>query len=458
MKKSSTKVFDNTDVIQMLTINTTIPISEIKEGYEDKSNEEGGIFSMNGKLNIRPRYQRAYIADTTANWRENLINSIICGFPINRLYIGIDSSETESVDNANKEMLDGQQRTKTICDFVEGAFAILYNGYLTHFHNLPHEIQERILNYQLDVTYCKGSESARIAWFKRINQPNSILTPQELRNSTWVGEWLENLKKYFCSSSSSVRKQITDKTEKYCASYYANGCKIERCEYLEVALDWISYYVYPEMRKASADDRICRYMAEHQHDTPNDDVIEHYKKVIDWANATFLNNGLKVQKYPQSFAGVAWGKLYAEYGENIYDTIYVTKRIAELLAIQSEFTRPVGLYEWILRGEKREDRNLMSPRTFTPKVRQQQFELQGGMDPLTHEKFSTPDDMEAHHAVPWTLGGTTDISNCIMLSPESHKKYHLGLITAQELVKERDALMERVRENRKRNNQLLGVA
>ena len=457
MAKISTKVFDNTSIIEMLPINSTLKISELVKGYQDNSLTEGGVYSMNGRLNIRPRYQRAYIADTTTNWCENLINSILCNFPINRIYIGIDGSETRGIEEAMLEMLDGQQRSITICRFVTNEFAIPYNGHPAHFRNLPPEIQERILNYNLDITYCKGTESARIAWFKRINQPNSILTPQELRNSTYVGEWLEHLKEFFCSSSAKVKKQITDKTEKYCASYYANG-KIERCEFLEVALDWISYYVYPEMRKASIDDRICRYMAEHQHDGAVDDVINHYKKVIDWANSTFLNNGLKIQKYPQSFAGVNWGKLYAEYGENVYDTIYVTKRIAQLLSIQSEFTRPSGLYEWILRGEKREDRNLMSPRTFTPNVRQRQFELQGGMDVITHKKFNSPDEMDAHHAVPWTLGGTTDISNCIMLSPETHKKVHLGLITAEELIKERDALMELVRENKKRENKLLGIS
>lgn len=449
MAKISTKVFTDTDIINMIPVNSTLKVSELVKGYKDESLEEGGVSSMDGKLNIRPRYQRAYIADTTPGWRENLINSIICGFPINRIYIGIDVADKESIYEAMKEMLDGQQRSITICDFINGKFAIKYQGYDTHFHNLPEELQNRILNYSLDITYCKGDESARIAWFKRINQPNSILVPQELRNSTYVGEWLENLKRFFCSSSASVRKQITDKSDKYCASYYAKGCKIERCEYLEVALDWISYYVYPEMRKASADERICRYMAEHQHDTPNDDVKNHYMKVIDWANATFLNNGKKVQKYPQSFAGVNWGKLYAEYGENVYDTVYVTKRIAELLAIQDEFTTPAGLYEWILRGEKREDRGLICPRTFKPEVRAKQFRAQGGEDPISGEKFEDESQMQAHHIIPWTEGGTTDISNCVLLSPETHKRIHNGLLNNREVEVARNELMDRVREREK---------
>ena len=458
MAKVSTKAFEDTSVIDMLAINSTLKISELVEGYENNSETEGGVSSMKGRLNIRPRYQRAYIADLTPNWRENLINSILCGFPINRVYIGLSSIATGSIFEDMLEMLDGQQRTITICDFHEGKFAIKYNGMLAHFDNLPPEIQQRFLDYELDVTYCKGTESARIAWFKRINQPNSILVPQELRNATYVGEWLEHLKKYFCSCSASARKQITDKSEKYCASYYAKSRKIERCEYLETALDWISYYEYPEMRKASADDRICRYMAEHQNIEPNDDVINHYKAVIDWANATFLNNGKKVQKYPQSFAGVDWGRLYAEYGNNAYDTVYVTNRIAELLAIQDEFTTPAGLYEWILRGEKREDRALMSPRTFKPETRAKQFRAQGGEDPISGEKFEDESQMEAHHIIPWTEGGTTDITNCVLLSPETHKRVHNGLLNNREVEKARNELMERVREREKREREFRGKA
>jgi hypothetical protein len=449
MAKNTNKIFKDTSIIEMLAINSTLKIRDIVKGFVNDSLNDGGVFSMDGTLNIRPRYQRAYIADTSPYWRENLINSIICGFPINRIYIGVDSAEEKSVMDVMKEMLDGQQRTITICEFILGAFAIEYNGMTMHFHNLPTELQERILDYDLDITYCKGTEAARIAWFKRINQPNSILTQQELRNSTYVGAWLEAQKRRFCSASAQARKQITDKNDKYCASYYASGCKIERCDYLEVALDWISYYDYPELRNSSMDERICRYMGDHQHDEPNDLVFEHYKKVIDWANATFLNNGLKTQKYPQSFAGVDWGRLYAEYGENTYDTIYTTKRIAELLDIQFEFSKPAGLYEWILRGEKREDRNLMSPRTFRPQTRQEQFKLQGGEDPISGEKFEDESQMEAHHIVPWTDGGTTNISNCVLLSPETHKKVHNGLLNNAQVLAKRDELMERVRERAK---------
>ncbi|MBQ0090899.1 MAG: hypothetical protein KBT27_16360 [Prevotellaceae bacterium] len=452
--KNSTKVFTNTAKIEMLAINSTIKIGEIVKGYVNNSEtDEGGVFSMDGRLNIRPRYQRAYIADTTTNWRENLINSLICGFPINRLYIGVDKDENKSVDEANIEMLDGQQRTITICDFVIGNFAIQYEGMPCHFDNLPTEIREAILDYDLDVTYCKGSEAARIAWFKRINQPNSILTPQELRNSTYIGAWLENNKRRFCAPTAHAKKQITDKDDKYCASKYISGCKIERSEYLEAVLDWVSYNEYPEMRKATMDDRICRYMSEHQNDEPNDDLFNYYKKVVDWANETFFNFD-KETKYPQSFAGVEWGRLYAEHKDEALDGKYISKRVKELLVIQACFGKPAGLYEWVLLGERDDNTNLMQPRTFNKEYREKQYALQGGIDPFTMEHHDIS-EMDAHHIISWKNGGTTDMSNLVLCTEESHYKYiHGGVYNSEQVQEKRDALMEMVRKNKLANSRI----
>ena len=170
------RLFTDTRVINMITWSGTKKIKDIFEGYKNNSDtEEGGITSMNDKLNIRPRYQRLYIRENDKVWKDNLINSIICKFPINRVYFGV--FEENGVESY--ELLDGQQRLITICEFLNGKESITINGDELAFAALPDDIKEDILNYEIDVTYCKGDEDARIKWFKRINQPNSILTEQE---------------------------------------------------------------------------------------------------------------------------------------------------------------------------------------------------------------------------------------------------------------------------------------
>lgn len=444
--KKSTRVFTNTDEIHMTPFNTQLKIGELIKGYVNNSlTDEGGVTTMNGRNNIRPKYQRSYVAENNVEWRVNLINSILCGFPINRIYIGVDeNSNNDYLNEADWETLDGQQRTITICEFCNDNFPIIYNGYETHFSNLRKDLQERILDYELDITICKGSQDARIAWFKRINQPNSILVPQELRNATYIGEWLEHNKKYFSSPSANIKKQVVDKTEKYCALHYTSSRKIERSELLELAFDWVSYYVYPDYRKKSADERICKYMAEHQHDTPNDDVINHYKKVIDWVNETFLNfDNDSIKKYVQSVQGVEWGRLYAEYSQNHYDGKYISKRVKTLLEIQSCFNKPSGLYEWVIRGEHQEDSNLMGPRNFKKEDIQRQYEAQGGEDPFTGERLPL-EEMEAHHIIPWCEGGTIDRSNLVLCSKETHRKLHNGELNREQVRERRDELMSSV--------------
>lgn len=439
------RLFTDTRVINMITWSGTKKIKDIFEGYKNNSNtEEGGITSMNDTLNIRPRYQRLYIRENDKVWKDNLINSIICKFPINRVYFGV--FEENGVESY--ELLDGQQRLITICEFLNGKESITINGDELAFAALPDDIKEDILNYEIDVTYCKGDEDARIKWFKRINQPNSILTEQELRNATYRGDWLDNLKRFFCAISALAKKQVVDKTDKYYAGRYSKNKAVERCDILETALDWASYYELPDMRDADKSERIERFMHIHQHDEPNNAVIEHYKRVIDWINDTFLNFSEEVDiNKIQSLAGVEWGRLYAEYG-NVERTFeerqYISDRVREMLVVQSSFSKPAGLYEWVIRGENNDEANLMNPRSFSEETRKKQYALQGGICPISGEKVEYC-DMEAHHIIPWRNCGTNDIENLALLSPESHKRLHAeGICTPAELKEKVEELKKRV--------------
>lgn len=444
-KKSTTKAFESVTRINMRVINASVKVRDLVDGYEDNSmNDEGGITSMNGRLNIRPRYQRAYIADMTPMWRENLINSIICGFPINRIYIGIDGN----FEDGKYEMLDGQQRTKTICDYVKGDYPITIDGLLYHFHNLSVEYQNAILDYAIDVTYCIGSESARIAWFKRINQPNSILVPQELRNATYVGEWVECAKKFFSATSGNARKQINDKENKYCADLYSKGRSIERSEYLELALDWIAYYKYADLRgKKDEDARIMRYMADHQHDTDAEELRNHYKKVIDWVNDVFFHDG-KPKSY-QSVRTQDWGKMFTDYGDKELteeEKMYISKRTKEIIGYgASVYQTSDGIYEWVLRGEKEEEINTyLHLRNFTEEDKSARYNAQGGIDPIDGQHYEMS-EMDAHHIKSWRSGGDSKYDNLVWLSKENHKRLHANdlNITADELRKKRDELCKK---------------
>jgi hypothetical protein len=72
------------------------------------------------------------------------------------------------VKNSNGyfEVLDGQQRTISIYEYVNGRFSIKYK----QFSTLAANEQEQILNYSLMVYFCEGTDSEKLKWFKTVNR------------------------------------------------------------------------------------------------------------------------------------------------------------------------------------------------------------------------------------------------------------------------------------------------
>ena len=77
-----------------------LTIREISENYID--NEENGVIGYNGKLNIRPKYQREFVYKESQ--RDAVIDTIVKNYPLNVMYWVKNSDD-------DFEVLDGQQRT-----------------------------------------------------------------------------------------------------------------------------------------------------------------------------------------------------------------------------------------------------------------------------------------------------------------------------------------------------------
>ena len=205
-----------------------ILVRDLVEGYEN-NDVENGVIGYGGKLNIRPKYQREYIYDDEK--RNKVIETVQKNFPLNVMYWVVNSDGTF-------EVLDGQQRTISICEYVVGNFSINDE----YFHTREDK-QEQILNYKLMVYFCEGTDSEKLDWFKTINIAGLKLSDQELRNAIFTGTWLSDAKKYF-SKTKCVAYQI--------GNDYLKGVP-NRQEYLETVLKWIS------------NNQIKKYMSDHQH-------------------------------------------------------------------------------------------------------------------------------------------------------------------------------------------------
>ena len=361
----------------MKIVQHEITVRELAEGYKD--NLEEGVIGFGGKLDIRPPFQREFVYKDKQ--RDAVINTIRQDFPLNVMYWAVR-------DDGNFEVIDGQQRTISLCQYVAGDFSI--DGLA--FQNLQNDQQEQILNYPMMIYFCSGTDSEKLEWFKTINIAGEKLTDQELRNAVYSGSWVSDAKRYF---SKSTRPQIGDK--------YLIGVAI-RQEYLETTIDWIS------------DGNIEDYMSKHQHDEDAKGLWEYFKAIINWVETIFTN-------YRREMKGVPFGLLYNDFKDKKMDAGKLEKEISKLME-DEDVTNKKGIYSYVL---TKKEKNL-SIRSFTDNQKREAFERQKGICPkclISTEHFEIH-EMEADHITPWHDGGKTISENCQMLC-KLHNRLKAGI-------------------------------
>ena len=142
-----------------------IPIHKVIAGYKDSAEE--GVVAYGGKLDIRPKYQREFVY--TGKQRDAVLETVKNGFPLNVMY-------WVKTDQGNFEVMDGQQRTISIGQYVNGDFSLGDR----FFHNLTKEEQNQILDYEMMIYFCEGTDKERLDWFRIINIAGEKLTERQM--------------------------------------------------------------------------------------------------------------------------------------------------------------------------------------------------------------------------------------------------------------------------------------
>ncbi|MBP3431937.1 MAG: DUF262 domain-containing protein [Clostridia bacterium] len=349
-----------------------ITVKDVTNGY--KNSDEEGVVAFGGLLNVRPKYQREFVYKEKQ--RNAVMDTIFKGYPLNVMY-------WVKNDDGTYEILDGQQRTISFCEYVEGNYSIANRA----FHNLTETEKQLILNYKLMIYVCEGNDHEKLQWFRTINIAGERLTDQELRNATYTGTWLTSAKTYF-SKTNCVAYRI--------AKDYVTGTPI-RQEFLETALAWIN------------DGRIEDYMSKHQHDEDATELWEYFRDVIDWVQKTFV-------VWRKEMKGVNWGELYNKFHTQTYDSNELETRVKELF-LDEDVTNKKGIYHFVLSGQQRQ----LSIRAFDEKQKAEAYERQNGIC-VKCQKHFTRDQMEADHITPWHEGGKTTSENCQMLCKDCNRR------------------------------------
>lgn len=340
-------------------------IRQLTSGYED--NDDEGVRGYDGQLDIRPPFQREFIYKDKQ--RELVIDTIFKNYPLNVMYWA-------KREDGTFEVIDGQQRTISISQYVNGDFS--YKN--RYFNNLLDEEKEIVLNYELMVYVCSGSEVEKLEWFKTINIAGVTLNDQELRNAVYSGSWLSDAKKYFSKNSCPAYRL---------ASEYMSGTPI-RQDYLEKILHWIS------------DDQIENYMAIHQHDINSSDLWDYFLTVIDWTKTNFT-------KHRREMKSVEWGILFNQYKNSILDSTFLEQEVHRLME-DEDVTNKKGIYSYVFTKNERD----LSIRAFSDKQKRETYEKQKGVCLSCNKEFEIK-EMDADHINPWSKGGKSISNNCQLL-------------------------------------------
>ncbi len=363
----------------MKTTRQNITIRQLFDGYQDYDWE--GVVGFGGKLDIRPKYQREFIYDDER--QRKVIDTVMHERPLNIMYWVANGDHFD--------LLDGQQRTLSICRYLDYKFAIInQNGEKMYFDTLPENEQEQILNYPLEVCICDGTEDEIYNWFRTININGLALNEQEMLNATYNGEWLTDARRYFSKPK--------------CAAYglgkdYMKGV-VERQDYLAKVLKW-----------ASRGD-VKEYMAQHKkRDVEASALWSYFENIIAWVRSTF-------PVYRSEMKGLDWGRFYNDFKEQAFDANKLEEQVKSLMTDDEVQSKP-GIYEYVLYGQEKS----LNLRAFDNAIKRTVYERQNGHCPYCDieqggkhiDATYAFEEMEGDHIIPWSKGGKTSLDNCQML-------------------------------------------
>lgn len=361
-----------------------ITVREVTEGYFNDAEE--GVVGYNEQLDIRPKYQREFVYKDKQ--RDEVIRTVMKGLPLNVMY-WVDRGEEyeDNPDEPRYEVLDGQQRTLSLCEYVDGNFSVDDK----YFYNLPSDQQAKVLDYELFVYVCEGTDSEKLDWFRIINIAGEQLTDQELRNAVYAGSWVSDAKRYFSKTGCAADTLAGD---------YLKGSSI-RQEYLETAISWA----------ANAEGKtIEAYMAEHQNDPSAVQLWSYFRSVIDWVQAIFPRKRKEMK-------GLPWGLFYNRHGKRKdLDPEKLEAEIQRLMG-DEDVTKKSGIYEYLLTGDEKK----LSIRAFDRRDALAAYEKQGHKCAICGKEFEF-EKMHADHIIPWSKGGKTTPDNCQMLCRDCNLK------------------------------------
>ena len=142
------------------------------------------------QLELNPVFQRRPVWSDKA--KSYLIDTILRGKPIPKIFIRQKINVTTKT--SMREVVDGQQRLRSILSYIKDGFVVSKRQNPEHggvrFSQLPQDVQEQVLSYEVAVDLLINMPDAEVLdIFSRLNSYAIVLNEQERINATHFGSF-----------------------------------------------------------------------------------------------------------------------------------------------------------------------------------------------------------------------------------------------------------------------------
>ena len=155
---------------------TAYTVNDFREWYEAKT------------LSLSPKFQRRSVWKDVA--KSFLIDSVLRNKPLPKIFLRQLIDKQTRI--TKREVIDGQQRLRTILDYINDGFKVRPSHNETYgdlfFSQLPENVQTEILSYTFSVDVLGDIDDSEVMdIFSRLNTYTTSLNKQELINAEFFG-------------------------------------------------------------------------------------------------------------------------------------------------------------------------------------------------------------------------------------------------------------------------------